>query len=99
VSESVEKITLRLLEREYSFACPEEEREHLIKAADFLENRLKDIRADGRVVGVERIVMMAALNLSSELLKSETDKQQYIRDMNRRIHTLKAKIDQSINQK
>jgi len=92
----METLTLRILERDYSFSCPKEEKEHLLKAAQFLDSRMRDIRGDGRVVGVERIAVMSALNLASELLRSEQEKTQYVQDMNKRVQHLKNKIEDSI---
>ncbi len=93
----METLTLRILEREYSMSCPADEKEHLLKAAQFLDTRLRDIRSSGRVVGVERIAVMSALNLASELMRSEHEKTQYVQDMNRRLQHLKEKIDNSLD--
>ena len=64
-------IDIRILEREYQFSTPPDEEEKLISAAKFLNQRMKEIRDGGRVVGTERIAVMAALNLAHELLHGE----------------------------
>ncbi len=51
-------------------ACPSEEKESLITAAMELDNRMKQIRQSGTVIGLERIAVMAALNLAHEVLDS-----------------------------
>ncbi|BFM13162.1 cell division protein ZapA [Simiduia litorea] len=63
-------VLVRILDREYQVACPPEERAALQDAAKQLDERMRDIRASGHVIGLERIAVMAALNLSHELIQS-----------------------------
>jgi cell division protein ZapA len=63
-------VLVRILDREYQVACPPEERLALQDAAKQLDQRMRDIRASGHVIGLERIAVMAALNLSHELLQA-----------------------------
>ena len=62
-------VTVRILEKEYQVACPEDERAALLESADLLNRRMKEIRDTGKVVGLDRIAVMAALNLANELLQ------------------------------
>ncbi|NVJ59130.1 MAG: cell division protein ZapA [Gammaproteobacteria bacterium] len=64
-------ITLRILEREYQFASPVDEKDKLMEAARLLDGRMREIRDSGRVVGTERIAVMAALNLAFDLLHGD----------------------------
>ena len=57
------QISLRIMEKEYVVACPYEERSALLDAAEFLNNRMREIRDSGKVVGHDRIAVMVALNL------------------------------------
>ncbi|WP_330924425.1 cell division protein ZapA [Candidatus Sororendozoicomonas aggregata] len=61
---------VKILDKEYRVSCPPEEREALNAAASFLSEKMRDIRATGKVIGLERIAVMAALNISHELLQS-----------------------------
>lgn len=63
-------ITVTLLDKEYQVACPPEEQDALLRAARSLDGRLRAIRDSGAIVGLERIAIMAALNLSYELQQS-----------------------------
>ncbi len=63
------RVSVRILEKEYQFACPEEERNDLIRSAEYLNAKMKQIRDGGRVVGLDRIAVMAALNLANDVLK------------------------------
>ena len=66
---STETVTVRILDKDYQVACSVDERENLLKAAKELDNRMRDIRANTSVIGIERIAVIAALNLADELLK------------------------------
>lgn len=62
-------VVVHLLDKEYRVACPPGERDNLIRAARFLDDRMREVR-EANVVGLERIAVMAALNLAHELLQS-----------------------------
>lgn len=64
-------LSVRILEKEYQIACAEDERDDLIKAARYLEARLKEIAGKGKIIGSERAAIMAALNISYEMVKSQ----------------------------
>jgi cell division protein ZapA len=72
MSEDLQRVTVRLLDKEYQVACPEDEREALVESADLLNRKMKEIRDSGKVVGVDRIAVMAALNLCHEMLQGKT---------------------------
>lgn len=67
----VETFSVHILGKDYQVACPPEERDDLLKAAAELDRRMREIRQTGHVIGVERIAVMAALNLSNEVLKKK----------------------------
>ncbi len=64
------RVSIRILEKEYQVACPPDERSALLDSAELLNNKMREIRDGGRVVGLERIAVMAALNMANELLRS-----------------------------
>lgn len=61
-------ISVRILEKEYQFSCPADERTDLLDSAEILNNKMREIRDSGKVVGLDRIAVMAALNMANELL-------------------------------
>lgn len=65
-----ETVFVKILDKEYQVACPREERQALTESAQLLDERMKAIRGSGAVIGLERIAVMAALNLSHELLQA-----------------------------
>ncbi len=69
-------VTVTIFGKDYQIACKPEEEQSLIDAASHLDCKMRDIRENGKIVGLERIAVMAALNLSHELLslqESNTD--------------------------
>ena len=72
MSEDLHRVTVRLLDKEYQVACPEEERAALLESAELLNRKMREIRDSGKLVGLDRIAVMAALNLSHEMLQGRT---------------------------
>jgi len=67
-------VTVNILDKEYQVACPEEQQSELVVSASYLDKQMRSIRDTGKVIGLERIAVMAALNISHELLQaSEQD--------------------------
>jgi cell division protein ZapA len=88
------RVSVRILEKEYQVACLPEERSELLDSAEHLNARMREIRDGGNVVGLDRIAVMAALNLAHELLRlrgrgesSDTDVSQKIRQLRERVET------------
>ncbi|MCL4147140.1 UNVERIFIED_CONTAM: hypothetical protein GTU68_055321 [Idotea baltica] len=64
-------VNIRILDKEYQVSCPPDERNALLDAAKALDEQMRTIRNSGSVIGLERIAVMAALNLTYELSKLE----------------------------
>ncbi len=62
-------VTVRILEKEYFVSCPQDERADLLNSAEYLSKKMREIRDTGKVVGADRIAVMAALNLAREILE------------------------------
>jgi len=67
---SNDTVIVNLLDKEYQVACPEGQQDALRESANYLNQQMTDIRAGGKVIGLERIAVMAALNISNELLQN-----------------------------
>ena len=61
-------VDVAIMGREFRVTCPDEEREDLLQAVTYLDKKMCEIRDNGKVVGSERIAIMAALNIAHELL-------------------------------
>ncbi len=85
-------LTLRLLDRELKVACPPEQQQELLESARQLDARMREIRDVGKVVGVEKIALMAALNLAHELLQVQQSGQAPA-ELGQRLKRMQDKID------
>ncbi len=72
MSQTPTTVEVRILDKEYLVACPQEEQEALLRAARHLDTKMREIRSSGKVFGTERIAEMAALNITHELLERDT---------------------------
>jgi cell division protein ZapA len=64
-------VSVRILEKEYQVACPDDEVDALTASARYLDSQMAEIRDTGKVFGVDRIAVMAALNIANELLSNK----------------------------
>lgn len=91
-------VTVNILGKELMVACPEGEREALAAAASFLDNKMREIQESGKVIGAERCAIMAALNITNDLL--ELRKRGNITpDVDQKLRFLQKKIDAVLHQK
>ena len=67
-------VTVKILEKEYQVACPEDQEAELTASARYLDKQMRGIRDTGKVIGLERIAVMAALNISFELLQGSSQR-------------------------
>jgi cell division protein ZapA len=85
-----------IMGREFRVSCTEEEQKDLLKAVEFLNSKMKEIRDTGKVIGVERIAIMAALNITHEYLSTRTAGGFDVGEFKRRMNRMQATIDQAI---
>ena len=91
-----EPLTITIMDKEYRVACPEEEKDNLKASANLLNNKLSEIKQQGSVIGTERIAIMAALNMSHEILLNEALTAEHD-DLNQRIDALSERINDSMS--
>ena len=61
-------LDVAIMGREFRIACPEDEKEGLLQAVNYLDRKMREIRETGKVIGLERIAIMAALNITHDYL-------------------------------
>jgi cell division protein ZapA len=91
------RVSIRILEKEYLIACRHEERSALLDAAEFLNTRMRDIRDSGKVVGLDRVAVMVALNLANDLLKLQDKERRTEIESGNRVRALRERIDSAVN--
>ena len=87
-------VDVNIMGRDFTVSCTDEERPGLINAVNFLDKKMRDIRDNGKVVGVERIAIMTALNLAHELLNSKSGSVD-VGDIKRRVTQMQDQIDKA----
>ncbi len=90
-----EPLTINIMSKDYRIACPADEVESLKASARLLNEKLLEIKEQGSVIGTERIAIMAALNMSHEILHGEALKQDHS-EINQRIDALSSRIENSM---
>jgi cell division protein ZapA len=97
MASDVSPVAIHILDKEYVIACPEDEREGLFAAASYLNKKMKEIRDSGKVVGADRVAVMAALNIAHDLLKTRNESESYNDNLGKRIRALQNKIDSALH--
>lgn len=72
MAKSPTTVEVSILDKDYLVACPEDQQDALRRAARHLDSKMREIRTTGKVLGSERIAVMAALNITHELLEDSS---------------------------
>lgn len=96
MSSNLTSVTVRILDKDYNVACPPEEKVALLKSAEHLNQRMKEIRDTGKVVGLDRMAVMVALNLANDLLKIEDAVNEVDTEVTERVRRMRARMDDAL---
>ena len=96
MAEATQTVEVNLLGRSYRVACTDAEREALMQAVAYLDTKMDEIRKAGKVVGTERIAVMAALNVAHELLSVKLGGGFDVGQAKQRITAIESALDQAI---
>ena len=94
-----EPIRVDIMDKEYLIACPDEEREQLYDAVKYLNQKLRELKGAGRIIGAERIAVMTALNITSELLQYKKANADYNVKVDKTVKRLFSKIEGALGEK
>lgn len=89
-------VVIRLLDREYQIKCPPEKIADLQEAANYLDLQMRQSQDSSKLIGLDRILMIAALNIANELISSKRQKHTYIDNMSLRIQAIQNKIEEAL---
>jgi cell division protein ZapA len=92
-------VTVTILDKEYLVSCSEDERDQLHTAAAFLNQKMKEVKSGGKIVGTERVAVMAALNIAHELLACRQVSNETSSSLDNTIRRLHSKIDEALTQR
>ena len=88
-------LQVNVMGREFRVACPEDEHKELLEAVDYLNRKMDEIRDNGKVIGIERIAIMAALNIAHELLTTKVGGFD-LAALKRRMQSMETTLDQAL---
>jgi cell division protein ZapA len=96
VKEKTQTIAVSILDKDYQIACPPDQQAELIDSARYLDAQMRKIRGNGKVVGLERIAVMAALNIAHELRHQDKTKEVAPGAGSEQVKRLNNKIDNAL---
>ncbi|KGM55331.1 cell division ZapA family protein [Lysobacter daejeonensis GH1-9] len=86
-------VTIRILDREYTVGCEPDERDSLLAAAKVLDGKMREIRGNNRMAALDRVAVLAALNLAHELQVARVENEGRDRELARTLGDLQRKLD------
>lgn len=90
-------VVVNILGKEYRVACPPEEREALLQSAAYLDEKMREIRDRGRTTGSDNIAVVAALNITHELMQKQGQAEKIDNSLSSRVKTLQSKIEAALS--
>lgn len=94
---SAQTVAIRILDKEFQINCPPDEREALLNSARHLDARMRDLRDGSKIVGMDRIAVMAALNSTYELLQVQDQGAKASVGSSDKLARLSNKIDDALH--
>lgn len=92
-------VRIHILDKEYMVSCPVEEREALTESARYLDRRMREIRDSGKVLGSERIAVMAALNVIHEFFLHKRSTEEYEKAVTETARRLERKVETALGRR
>ena len=91
--DKLSRVSVRLLDREYQVACPVDERSDLLDSAEYLDAKMREVRDSGKVVGLDRVAVISALNIANELIKLRRNGGSVDVDLGSRLKGLRERVE------
>lgn len=89
-------VALQILGKEYLVSCPDEECNSLMATARYLDSRMQEVRSGGKVIGLDRIAVITALNITHEMLLIKEDLTGLERALDERLDQIEEKLEQAL---
>jgi cell division protein ZapA len=94
---NIETVTVSILEKDYQVTCEPDEVSALKKSAQYVDTKMRDVKNNATVLGLDRIAVMAALNIANDFLGQSQSNNQVIETQSNEIQVLSTKLEQAIN--
>jgi len=89
-------VSVKILDKEYQVACQPEEVDELTASARYLDKQMKTIRDTGKVLGLDRVAVMAALNVTHDYLKVRGEHSGTSKDVDKKLGELLARVTRAL---
>ncbi len=89
--------SIEIMGKAYQIKCPTSEVNSLQRAAQYLEEKMREVRASG-VLNFDRVAIITALNVAHQLLTLEQQKNQHAQVINQRLIKLQNKVESALVQ-
>ncbi len=96
MNEMYAHVSIRILEKEYQVSCPASEKADLLASAELLNEKMREIRDSGKVIGLDRVAVMAALNMANELLQRTDDDRELKDIVGLRVKAMRERLDSAL---
>lgn len=96
MSEAIAHVTIRILDKDFHVTCPAEEEQDLLASAEFVHRKMRDIKDSGKVIGLDRVAVMVALNLANELLRLRGRDRELKNIVDLRIRSMRERLDAAL---
>ncbi len=98
MSDQSNTVSVTVMDKTYKVKCPAEKISELRESAQYLDSKMREVSQTGKLLSVDRVAVIAALNIVHELLLQKKQTNSYIDTMSKRIHDLQNKIDAVLEQ-
>jgi cell division protein ZapA len=92
----IARVSVRLLDREYQVACPADQRSDLLDSAEYLDGKMREVRDSGKVVGLDRIAVISALNIANELINLRRNGSAVDSDVGTKLRALRERVESAL---
>ena len=93
MSKENKRLNVHIMDKEFLVACPADEEISLRTSAQYLDRKMREIRDSGKVVGLDRIAVMAALNITHDLLSNKGQNEDVSQSVSNRVKNIQEKIE------
>ena len=88
------QVDVKILGRDFQIACPDNEEESLVKSIEYLNHKIEEIQKQGNIVGVDKTIIMAALNITHEFLNQNSSSDAHMLSYKNKITDFNKVLDQ-----
>ncbi len=96
MNNSSAQVSVRILDKEYQILCGADERTDLLDSAEMLNEKMREIQNSGRVIGLDRIAVMAALNMANDLLRAQARDRELDGDFSVRLKSISERVESAL---